>query len=824
MEKIIAKKLYDLFVVNRRALGIMDDKGIYRAKYFTVTEDHIYKMLINKEAFGCFQQMYKSKYLKWICLDFDCRDKESPNINELYLDCIKPVTDYLDKKEIFYSTEFSGRRGIHIWMLFDDFIGKDEAYNIVQAIKIESKLEYDTLKYDLDEFPATPSFKGNKLGKQVKIPLSTHKLGTQSYFFDGKFQFVAREKNFLEEQNKIIDDIKANQLSEVQNKLNVRGKRTNKIYNKIKVTNEIDTSVEEIIEVLSETEVYNQIFTRFKNGTSITKDWFVILGTLGRIENNDDLLTDIFKLSPNFSEELTVRHINEFRHKYYPATFRYLYNLYQLEKEDWIDEEQSGLQFLLNRLGVENIVEDACINELTVITDVGITKNKELNYLFQNDEIPVISIYNDFINWTKYDNYAISEKIEKIEAGELLEITPNEYYKFIREERIDKSRTLITLNAHDRVLTTHLSVIFFYKLNAKFTSFSYNPNYISSDDIFYHWYSSWKNYINEINTYLESGIYDEHYVGVVDIKQFYDNVDLLGIYKNIENQLDEELKHIIKTLIKFNEKLMREINGSRIGVPQGPAYARIICEYYMSLLIEEFLEFYGYSKDDVKIIRYVDDVVIFSKGNNNIELFNNFRKFLNRYGLKFNENKSNIYDKIKNLSQEQKDQLLHKGDFQYDLRITDDSYLLSEDDSIEAIQKFINKKNSFDINDVNYIFSNQIQDKAKVTYLNKYGADVFKSRLGRGSSYNKFYNYIYNNQEILRTCILKGYFLKIPINSINFKSSIHNLYLNIRNQVISKYMYLLIADGFLIEIQNNKDMDKKEKDIVNSILMYIGDK
>ena len=40
-------------------------------------------------------------------------------------------------------------------------------------------------------------------------------------------------------------------------------------------------------------------------------------------------------------------------------------------------------------------------------------------------------------------------------------------------------------------------------------------------------------------------------------------------------------------LIEYNNKLMKELkNGHRIGVPQGPAYARIIAEMFLDRLLD----------------------------------------------------------------------------------------------------------------------------------------------------------------------------------------------------------------------------------------------
>ena len=94
------------------------------------------------------------------------------------------------------------------------------------------------------------------------------------------------------------------------------------------ISESLECSAEQVINILSQTEVYRQLFERLLHGQALLKDWFVMLGTLGKIEGSSDLLCDVFKYCPDFSEKETKRRISQFGYKYFPATFSYLYNLY----------------------------------------------------------------------------------------------------------------------------------------------------------------------------------------------------------------------------------------------------------------------------------------------------------------------------------------------------------------------------------------------------------------------------------------------------------------------------------------------------------------
>lgn len=196
MLKKIANKIFDLFVVNRNAMAVQLKDGNYVTKYVKVTENDIYCMLKEKKSIGSYQQLYKSPYVKWICFDFDCKSKENPNMEELYRSCTLPLNKLLIERNISFVNEFSGRRGIHTWVIFSDYIKKNEAFSILKKIKQLANFEYNIELFGLDEFPATPNSRGNILGKQVKVPLSIHSKGKQSYLFVGEYKEIKYDDNF----------------------------------------------------------------------------------------------------------------------------------------------------------------------------------------------------------------------------------------------------------------------------------------------------------------------------------------------------------------------------------------------------------------------------------------------------------------------------------------------------------------------------------------------------------------------------------------------------------------------------------------------------
>ena len=115
--------------------------------------------------------------------------------------------------------------------------------------------------------------------------------------------------------------------------MQLKKQQDNVSYERMFITESLECTSKQIVDILSTTKVYRQIFDRLFHGTALFKDWLVMLGTLGKMQSNKEILYDVFKYCPNFSEEETKRRIEQFGNIYYPATFNYLYNLYDLNIE-----------------------------------------------------------------------------------------------------------------------------------------------------------------------------------------------------------------------------------------------------------------------------------------------------------------------------------------------------------------------------------------------------------------------------------------------------------------------------------------------------------
>ena len=170
LNKKISVLLYKLFVTNTYAMAIQRDDGKYITKYLPISEYLIEDMLNQNGSIGCYQQCYKSDMVKWICFDFDSPNKEEPDVLGIYERNIKPLKKICEDYNISYLTEFSGRRGIHLWIIFSHLIPKRKAFLILTFLKNKLLNQIgEFVSVNLDSFPATDTSKGNIVGKQVNL-------------------------------------------------------------------------------------------------------------------------------------------------------------------------------------------------------------------------------------------------------------------------------------------------------------------------------------------------------------------------------------------------------------------------------------------------------------------------------------------------------------------------------------------------------------------------------------------------------------------------------------------------------------------------------
>lgn len=825
--KSIAQLEYELFVINTCAAGIQQNDGRYITKYFPMSPFIIEQMIKSRGSMGCYQQAYKGDKIRWICFDFDCKDKTNPNVEELYTLIIKPFVANLDSLGIRYLLEFSGRRGIHVWIIFNSAITKELGYRILSVLDNKYLLEFDfnnNYQYGLDKFPATYTTYNNVVGKQVKFPLSCHKSGGRSYLFTDEFLYKDDTKttDFLREQLEILDNYNSNDINDVLNALDIdknENAKSELIYEKYKLIDNIDVELDQIIDILSKTIVFKNIFERMKKALGSPYDWTVLLGTLYSCDFDGQLVKSLFKLFPKYDEQKTNSNIDKLGDKYYPATFEYLYRIYNLEMEDWLDKDETGFHFLLCELGLDDkvIKKYENINEKANVVNLSLTINKEKNYLKDNDEVPDVTIWNDLRNLNSYDLIQYEKIINDVLNGHESNCKPIDYKVYKRIEPSNKVRTLVSLSAKDRVITTNLALRLCKSSNIKWNSYSYHVSYTSTDKIFYYWYSSWKMFLNTIKTYIELPFMGDYEVFYIDLKGFYDHVDFVSIYKTFENIFDKEEKNIFSFLTKYNDLLMKKINnGRRTGVPQGPVYARIIAEIFIDEVLSNVCK--NFDKTDYHMYRYVDDIVFFCEPSfDSKNMYDILIYKLQDFGLEINNDKTIYFGKISSMSEKDKNDLMRKDSFNYELKENEFTGFLAENEKRKKLKDYI-MNNQFDLGSLGYIFGINTFTEAQEWCLTNYRTDILKSNDGRGGNFKRFYNYLFRDEFYMNLILDNNELNLIPKQSLNFSNFVHNLYYAVQDECISCLLFERIKNEYLMDI-NVDELNKDDRVIVEALKM-----
>ena len=828
----IAEQIYSLFVVNTAAAGIQQKDGIYITEYIPVTPFLIENMVLAKGSMGCYQQGYKTGYLKWICLDFDCKDKINPDVKKLHNEVIAPVTDFLNKNSIRYLTEFSGRRGIHVWIVFDHIIEKSLGFRILNEILRNVPFEgREEGNWGLDKFPATDSSKNNTVGKQVKFPLSTHRAGGMSYFYRNAFEKRddLGSDCFFRDQYEILCEYQENCVDYVMEALGLRDEYRKIIvpkYKKYRVLDTMELTVDELWSVLIKTRVFEQIYNRMRRGQSLPQDWTVILGTLSPCEKSTSLLCAVFRRFPNYDAEKTAKNIKHFKDRYFPATFEYLYYLYDLEIEDWLNPEMTGFEFLCANLDImmppleSHMVSGQAKKGIRL--NIEDTINKEKEYLLYNDESPDIYIWNQLHLMRLIDRQELEEVVKTASSTGIYQGTVDSFRVFERKDSEDRVRKLVSLSARDRVVTTQLALELCCEYKQNWRSFSYRPALTARKDIFYAWYQSWGNYIDKIRSFLRVPFFEEYEILFVDLRGFYDHIDFLAVYNALSERISEKASNILRSLISYNDMLMAQITaGSRIGVPQGPAYARIIAEIYLNKIFSDIEERYG---NEIIVLRYVDDITIICRpGFNSIAFFNELRDILSKYGLPINTEKSHCYGMIQQLTDEQKKALLHIDNFNYDLRNDFKDEVLLDQERRRNLSHYL-EDHSFDMRSLGYIFGSKTMQEAKEWCFKHYRKQIIGSSIGRGSNFRRFYEYIFKHKRYLNAVLSEKILEDIPVNSVNFSNFINTLYMVVQEQKIESHSFEQIKEEYLSTIEETS-VDANDLAVIDALkLIHLEEK
>ena len=243
-------------------------------------------------------------------------------------------------------------------------------------------------------------------------------------------------------------------------------------------------------------------------------------------------------------------------------------------------------------------------------------KRQQVRYSLDNDEIPVHSTINalenltpeELANWTRIDETPPHRDVS--------------FHQFVRNQDDGSTRALFALSAKDKIWTAAHTLCLNHLYHSEFSdrTFGYRlqPG-CGGQNLFLPWFRQWQAFVAEIADYVDDHAYDDYIVLKLDIKSYYDSVDLHrlqavlidGATANLGRKLaalsaDEASRHrdAVRHLINVAKQLG---NGDR-GLPQGPAFARYLAEVFLLELDSLAAEYFDHGC--VHYSRFVDDMVL----------------------------------------------------------------------------------------------------------------------------------------------------------------------------------------------------------------------
>lgn len=173
MKSLSEHDLFNLLVNREDVFAQQLDNGAYNPIYRKITIDDITKHLKGECTLGLYC-LDKDNMVKWSCIDID----GGSSISELRRMSIIGDVIYDLFPEFNRIKEFSGRRGYHIWILFNKKTPASFAIRLIKARLNKAGLN----KYEV--YPKQIKLVGKGFGNLVKIPYALHKKSNKRSFIE----------------------------------------------------------------------------------------------------------------------------------------------------------------------------------------------------------------------------------------------------------------------------------------------------------------------------------------------------------------------------------------------------------------------------------------------------------------------------------------------------------------------------------------------------------------------------------------------------------------------------------------------------------------
>ena len=846
--RLLSIRINDLFSTDQDFHAEQQNDGRYLKKAGKIVASRIEHMLDSGSSIAVYQRNINDR-VKWICYDFDIIKSQLETDNRSIADAelksaVTKFCAFLDKKEIKYLIEYSGNRGIHIWITFKNEITFKVSHEITTLILEQAELNYNSDLIAIDLFPHSNKIT-NSVGSCVKLPLSKHKKsGVYSYFLEtyndikNINKYTSLSLSLLSNQQNILDDHISLTLEQIEKKFNTFLSARNSYYydSRIKEIVVSNLNLVLLLQHWDKEPPLRKIKENLEKGELNNNERKLLVGLLINVVGKNtkktgrDLLIEIFKQQNNYNEEITQKAMHSLSSFYFPS---------KEQIEDVLKERFStdveGFD-LLNTIFIDVVSYDQGYFEFCV-TDVEITRNAEMKYLIQNDEAQSRKVFNEICG-IKPDEYLkhVNFYIDNFQPGSV------NFYVHERLE-VDKSRNLVSLECIERITTSMIlkQLQYFLDLPNSNLTHGYKVRKGFNDGfIFEPWLYLWIKFLSNISSAITNEEYREYYIIKTDISSFYNTIDHdklkrifldsspIEIIKEKTSSLADKSLDRYKKLISICLEIAKSTVGSDKGLPQGPAYARFFAEVYLSDIDNKFDSLLN--EDSIVLYqRYVDDIFIICKSEDEArEKFSYLTHELNLLGLELKHTKT-LIKKVKDFTP---DYDKYRSQSKYSVDKISSRYLTATDEEKSyAIDEFINLiLSDTKQEDLSFIFSHLRGVEEVEPFKNKEIASIIKSGEGRGSLYRNLFIHILENEKLWHYLSDSDKFNSLQsevltstiINFIEEGKNSHDKFTELMNSIIDKFTMTKMVQEHLFHMNLLTGLDVEYSKInADSILEII---
>lgn len=169
------------------------DDGSYTVVRRPLTKEVVSKHLRGGLTLGLYGA--SSSTTRWLCIDVDTRDEV----------VVRRLWQRLDHLEIPVLTEFSGRKGYHLWVFFDSPVPNSDVRALGRKITTEHEI-----------FPKQDQIPDGGVGNLVKAPLGLHRVTGM------RCLFVDRQLQPFRDQVTVLNQAEAMDPAGIENRLSCR--------------------------------------------------------------------------------------------------------------------------------------------------------------------------------------------------------------------------------------------------------------------------------------------------------------------------------------------------------------------------------------------------------------------------------------------------------------------------------------------------------------------------------------------------------------------------------------------------------------------------